>query len=499
MKVSSLLVLGLSVAVSVTAGEVAIRLLDGYKVFSVALRKSTPDPPARPHHDARPDLRHVDAIRLASGVDRAWYALDPPEVPRYPVDAAMQARWERYPTDPFGAFMAWNPTYLKRELCAGNTMGSLGILSDFYVYDPVEPGPYPIFRHVPRISPPGWFVSNSFGWRGPDLRLEKPANTIRIAFVGASTTISSAPFSHPEFIGYWLNLWVTSRKLPFRIEVINAGRTGIDSSSIAAIVRQELVPVDPDMVVYYEGANQFPLTATLRLPAKLAAKPSVTFRKRTVAEDYSAIVRRVLIAQSIFNGGDGREPRKPSYPTMWPADVDEQNPDVTRLPASMQLDAVLANLDSMRTALAASGGELAMSSFIWMVYPGMVIDLNRHLPLYQYLNDTYWPLSYAHIRRMADFQNRVFENYAKRHDLVFLDVARDFPRDQDLFGDAIHMIPEGLRLQAWTYLQQLIPLIEARVQSGRWPTAARPGGSKSDPASVPPHLVSKKDILAQCH
>ena len=186
-------------------------------------------------------------------------------------------------------------------------------------------------------------------------------------------------------------------------------------------------------------------------------------------------------------------------PTVWPADVDEQNPDVSRVPLPMDLDAVLVNLDSMRTALAGTGGELAMSSFIWMVYPGMVLDLSRHLTLYRYLNDTYWPASYAHIRRMADFQNRVFENYAKRHHLTFLDVAKDFPRDPDLFGDAIHMIPEGLRLQAWTYLQQLIPLIEANVQSGRWPTPPTPGGSKGDPASDTPHLVSKKDIVAQCH
>lgn len=498
MSVRPLLAVSLSIALSVMAGEVVIRLVDGFTIFSFALRKSTPDMPP-PAQDPRPDLRHVDAIRLAPGVDRAWYESDPPGVPRYPVDAAMQARSDRYPSDPYGAFMAWNPAYLQRELCAGNTTGSLGILSDFYVYDAVEPGPYPIFRHAPRISPPGWFVSNSFGWRGPDLRLEKPPKTIRIAFVGASTTVSSAPFSHPEFIGHWLNLWTASRKLPFRIEVINAGRTGIDSSSIAAIVRQELVPVDPDLVVYYEGANQFAVFATMRLPASLAAKPTMTFRKRTIAEDYSAIVRRALNAAALFSGGDGREPRKPAYPTIWPTDVDEHNPDATHQPLPMNLDAVVANLDAMRAALAGTGGELALSSFIWMVYPGMVLDLNRHLTIYRYLNDTYWPASYAHIRRMADFQNRVFENYATQHGLPFLDVARDFPRDPDLFGDAIHMIPQGLRLQAWTYLQQLIPLIEAQVQADRWPRAPRAGGAKKDPASDPPHLVSRKDILAQCH
>jgi hypothetical protein len=491
----------ISVGASLVAGEVALRALDGYVVFSLALRRSESRLQLQARQDSRPDLRHVGAVGLAPGVDPAWYGLDPPAIRRFPVDAAMRARFEKYPTDPWGAFMAWNPEYLKIALCSGNATGSMSLLDDFYVYDPVEPGPHPIFRHLPNASPPGWFVTNRFGWRGPDLTLEKPPQTIRIAFVGASTTVSSGPFSHPEFIGHWLNLWVESQRLPYRVEVINAGRTGIESTSIAAVVRQEVLPVDPDMVVYYEGANHFAPSMTLRMPATLAAKPMMTFRKRTTAEDYSAVVRRALTAADLFLGRGGGEPRKPPYPTIWPPDVDEQNPDVTRVPLPMNLDAVLANLDSMRTSLRDAGSELAVSSFIWMVYPGMVLDLNRHLTLYRYLNDTYWPATYAHMRRMADFQNRLFESYAKHHDLVFMDVAKDFPRDPDLFDDAIHMSQDGLRLQAWTYLQELIPVIETRITTRRWPrTPGTPSRSGQwNPAAYKPHLVSRKDIVAQCH
>jgi hypothetical protein len=40
--------------------------------------------------------------------------------------------------------------------------------------------------------------------------------------------------------------------------VINAGREGINSRSLPAIVRQEILPVEPDLVYYdYDGANQF--------------------------------------------------------------------------------------------------------------------------------------------------------------------------------------------------------------------------------------------------
>jgi hypothetical protein len=478
--------------------EAAIRALDGYELFSYRLRRSADHAQTTRQELERPVLRHVEAITLADGVERAWYMSNPPRIPTIPLASALAARLQRYPTDQIGAVVLWNPEYLRRHLCAGDTRGSLGILSDFYVYQPTEPGPYPIYQHMPHISPPGSFMTNAFGWRGPDVPLRKPPDTIRIAFVGASTTVDDYgfPFSHPELVGHWLNLWADARHLPYRFEVLNTGRTGIDSSSIAAVVRQELVPVDPDLVIYYEGANEFAPGAMLAWPRALPAKPAMTFRTRTAAEDYSAMVRRVLDAVLIASSDDGAEPRKPRAETRWPPDVDERNPDVRHVPLPMGLHEVVANLESMRMSLAAIGAELAISSFIWMVYDGMRLNLSRHLTLYRYLNDTYWPSSYRHMRRMADFQNRVFEIYSATHGLVFLDIAKPFPRDPDLFGDAVHMTQNGLRLQAWMYLQQLVPIIEGRLRSARWPR--RPRAAAAFPASSEPRVVSRAEILSHC-
>ena len=44
-----------------------------------------------------------------------------------------------------------------------------------------------------------------------------------------------------------------------RFEVLNAGRESIISTDTAAIVRTEVLPLKPDLVVYYEGGNQFEL------------------------------------------------------------------------------------------------------------------------------------------------------------------------------------------------------------------------------------------------
>ncbi|MDP3716212.1 MAG: SGNH/GDSL hydrolase family protein [Acidobacteriota bacterium] len=492
------MVVSASLVAALLAGELAVRRLDGFTLVSVRLRQSstTPAEPASQPEERR-DRQAALAMPLAPGVDAEWYDSDPTPIPRYPDDPLVMERLQRYPNDPIGALLVWNPLYLKQQICAGNTAGSLGILDDFLVFDPIEDSTFPIYRHLPNNSAPSWFTSNAFGWRGPALALKKPPNTIRIAFVGASTTIGvhGAANSHPEHVGHWLNLWSQARGLPLRFEVINAGRAGIDSASIEAVVRLEVAPVDPDLVIYYEGANQFAPGKLMRMPPALAPRPTTTFRKRSPLEDYLASARRLLTAFDMWTGGNGYEAPKPDYPVVWPGGVDESHPDITQKPLPMDLDAVVGNLDRMRRTL--GDGELGVSSFLWMVYPGMQLDLSKHLTLYRYLNDMYWPATYAHLRRTADFQNRVFASYAARYDLPFFDIARDFPPDPLLFADAIHLREEGMRLQAWIYLQQLVPVILTRLDSGRWPRAAAPLPARN-PSDYAPRLMSRRDIMSSC-
>ena len=142
------------------------------------------------------------------------------------------------------------------------------------------------------------------------------------AFVGASTTVGAydVPHAYPEFIGEWLNLWSRARNLPFTFEVVNAARTGIDSHSIAAIVRQEVVPIQPDLVVYYEGANQFwpPSAIGYRL-GRLYPRPGVVSAHEADGPRVSALALRVRRMVDSWRGGDGSEPVKPIVYYLDPA------------------------------------------------------------------------------------------------------------------------------------------------------------------------------------
>jgi hypothetical protein len=482
------------------AAEAVCRRLDGYRLISLALRPTV----ARRSEprDESPDRAYAMKVERAPSVSLGWYVERPQPIPRIPLTPELQKRAETYPSEPWTAFFEWNLAYLKQQACRDERDSVMGSLKDFYYFESADGSIYPTYRHLPHVSPPGWFVTNSHGWRGPDLPLAKAPKTIRLAFVGASTTIDSfdVPFSHPELVGYWLNRWGASKGLPYRFEVINAGRMGISSNSIAAVVTQELLPMRPDLVVYYEGANQFWPAQMLAVKTSTTyQRPTSTGRRRYALEDYSALTRRILTLWSRIQVWGGAEPAKPESHIAWPAAVNELDPALdSNLP--MDLPNIVACLDIIRTALKPIRSELVISSFVWIVEPGMRLDLDRDFNLYEYLNQTYWPVTYGEMRRLADFQNRVFEKYASLHRLPFIDMAREFPQDPALAGDAIHLRYPGLVLQAWIFLQHLIPIIEERLADGRLPKTEAMAASRH-PAftQAPSRLISLDQLRALCH
>jgi hypothetical protein len=193
----------------------------------------------------------------------------------------------------------------------------------------------------------------------------------------------------------------------------------------------------------------------------------------------------------------GAEPPKPALTVAWPPDLDERDPnlDDPRLPIA--LPTILGDLETIRRTEEADGGRLLMTSFTWLVYPGMVADPARDADLLSYLNTTFWPFSYAHMRRFADFQTRVFRKYASVHHLDYIDVASAYPRDPRLFDDAIHMTHAGIRLQAWIVFNGLVPVVGRRVESHEWPRPAR-NNLATHPAFSGRRTVTRAEMLAAC-
>ena len=458
-------------------------------------------------------VAHLDEVPRAAGVARDWFFGDPPPLPNRNrpsrewieldrlIEMNSQARGNSFRQDfkPWDMFKAWNAAFVGDPCTNSFFSGAPGRL---FVFDPPDSSQRPIYRYLPNATMPRGLglVTNQFGWRGPPVRFARSEKTVRIVFVGASTTVGnhSAPYSYPELVGHWLNLWAAAHHPDIQFEVLNAGREAITSPDIAAIVRQEVAPLHPDLVVYYEGANQFQLSTVVKnMPAdalarRLEAKSAgIIARWLGDASRYLALARRAQALMGLVELPErGREWPKPDYEIAWPHGLDEVDPDLGRPDLPVNLGAILLDLDHIRTDLAAVDGELVLSSFMWLVKDGMVLNPIRNRLILEYLNVYNFPFRYRDMERLATFQNRVFAKYASTHELAFIDEAHAMPFDPDLFTDAIHNTYPGMRMQAWVVLQQLLPIVQKHLASGAWPKPAPIMGDTHPAFKVEPRQVT---------
>ena len=96
---------------------------------------------------------------------------------------------------------------------------------------------------------------NSFGFRGPEISMEKPADTFRIFVVGGSTTFGSAATSDDNTVPGYLQKKFDMIDLGLNVEVINAGTVGAYSKTEAPFVKDVLFDFNPDLIIVFDGWN----------------------------------------------------------------------------------------------------------------------------------------------------------------------------------------------------------------------------------------------------
>ena len=96
---------------------------------------------------------------------------------------------------------------------------------------------------------------NSLGFRGPHLAQKKPAGTLRIAFVGASTTFC-AEVSGNEMTWPHLVTEAVQKGYPeLGVDYINAAVPGYTVKTSLLNFRRRVAPLRPDVTVIYHATN----------------------------------------------------------------------------------------------------------------------------------------------------------------------------------------------------------------------------------------------------
>lgn len=101
----------------------------------------------------------------------------------------------------------------------------------------------------------GRYSHNSYGFRGPDFPLEKPADGLRVVMLGGSTVygvrVKDNQTSAAQLEGR------LRARLPGRpVEVLNAGVAGYTSQETLGMLRHRVLNLRPDIVVIVDGRNE---------------------------------------------------------------------------------------------------------------------------------------------------------------------------------------------------------------------------------------------------
>lgn len=118
------------------------------------------------------------------------------------------------------------------------------------------------------VDPEQTFEINRLGFRGPEIEGLKAKGTTRVICVGASTTFGH---SAADDATTWPRLLEGKLKAAFpgrNIEVINAGVPGYTTFHNLPNLALKLLPLEPDVVVFYQGVND------LAQHTKLARDPT---------------------------------------------------------------------------------------------------------------------------------------------------------------------------------------------------------------------------------
>jgi len=120
------------------------------------------------------------------------------------------------------------------------------------------PHPYRAFAPVPntmdRVKRRSF---NSLGLRGPEISIEKPADTIRILCLGGSTTFSDGATTNATTYPARMERLLREhyRDAPFRIEVVNAGVQAYNSLESLIYFQTSLLDLSPDIAVFHHAIN----------------------------------------------------------------------------------------------------------------------------------------------------------------------------------------------------------------------------------------------------
>ncbi|MBG88448.1 MAG: hypothetical protein CMO80_16320 [Verrucomicrobiales bacterium] len=311
---------------------------------------------------------------------------------------------------------------------------------------------------------------NAHGFRGEDVEASKPADAFRIACLGGSTTYSTGVKEPKDSYPARLENHLQSAGFN-HVEVINAGTGGYTTWESLVNLQFRVIELDPDLVIIHHGVNDVhPRLVWPRSSYRADNSGYRVWREETAIG--ACLVRSSILLRCLSIRLGWIDSPAGLRQTFDRKSVDNHSRAFTaQHRAGNYPSGVFANTDA--TEMLTSNPPVFFRQNLLNM--AAICRANRILPIFSSFThcsaftDNPRASSPEYTAALAE-QNEMAAAIAKELSIPFYDFAEDFPTNQVLFTDGIHLNELGTDLKGKLFAkflieQKLIPPVKALKNS----------------------------------
>lgn len=328
-----------------------------------------------------------------------------------------------------------------------------------YTHHSAEKGRYSSHPYLPFVlrpshaTPNGRFSNNSYGFRGNEFEIVKPAGVFRIVAIGASTTygvVNSDQNTYPAQL---------ERKIRDagyeNVEVLNAGVTGYTTTETFINFYLRVLNLSPDMVIFYQARNDvFPQAFNGYVSDfQHYRQPDYSFANTNYIYKYLFRVSHLFMVLATRRGGNfgwSTRDENPHYGTVRYENRPTNSELIDNLSKARGLITYRKNIESIISLSEQNGGiQVVLSTYVFLkdkYNSGIIRRDDAILPV---------------IDKQIEKSNDIVRQLAAEYQLTLVDTAKDLAgRLDDYLVDDCHFNDEGQRARAdliFAHIEQDLP------------------------------------------
>ena len=302
--------------------------------------------------------------------------------------------------------------------------------------------PYISYEMKPGYSIPGQVTINSLGFRGEEFSKAKPSGVYRIVALGGSTTYGIGLYDD-ETYPYYLQKELRARLGTDKIEVINAGLVSGTSAESLSRFLLRVLPLDPDMVIFYEGYNDLP-------PRMFNNYSDDYYHFRKNPENHFSWVSNLLLYRVAASGFSStfHYPNMTLLSEIWKFENLPQGDSMKIDNFSSTSNAVYKrNLDYVISLARAKNITVVLSTF---VFDEDAPNWNDYMP------DVLWG-------KGIEENNEAISELAAEYKLPLIDLYAYGLGHKHIFQDSVHLTAEGNKEMAGLFADTIAPIVREEM------------------------------------